>query len=1767
MKHLILRTTIAVAALVTSSSAWAERVLVFDDTDTSIDARTAAERLGFEADRAANVAQFERKLRDEGPWDVVVIELKSLTIPTTTITLLQTYLSDGGLLSMAYFNLDTSAPLRALLDLTCTGDSANGAYVSTPDGSTDIFRWDAEVPSPLTPNAGSGDVGDYCTPVTAGQILARGGSVTGPPVIVTALDNQVIYNAIAPDLFRGRDQDTDGVPDFSELYQNQLVFLLESRPAALLAYAPAPVAFLEAWADRYDGNVEYVATAEALALVVAEDEYSAIYVEPGDGADGADVLAALEGARNAGLPTIFSSDNLDAADPDLLTALGVDSDGDQLAAPSLTAASGLLGRLAFSQPDLVEPALTFVAGRADFGDRLTASTPTITLAQFGGDASGAAAVAFAERRLTVAGFALSSLVSGDNTLIFFNNLLRLTSSLGPVALVLSDSEAPFDSPLYTEAGRVGYLPVVATSTTEALLGLQDAPAAVLLEDATGDLWNETDAEAFLSALQALPSAPGLFYMGTGLSNSTTLAGILGVVIETSLAAPTAVSQVRSHLGRLFSTPEAAPASLPVRGPGANSLVLAASSGFVGAPFATWSDGSPAGLTIQPASGAQPSWTSVNGFNVATFIGSDADGDRRDDLTEFIRNQLAALLNPPSVLFISDSAIADSVLYRAALYTGLRPRPFSALDTSEALTAANGSDLQVVIELAESAGAFDGAALTSLAAWQSSRRGMVVSIPDLSASPDLAAALGVVVSRNLPAAQQLVPGSVSPDQIFFTPVEVPYPLPMQAPGAEPVDYGDELTAAAATAAIRWRSSLGPIAAVYTADGTALVNAFRAALLADSDDDGDGVSDRVQLFVNQLVRTGRVPVALVDAPERFEEGTFVNLDASASYDPFGETLTFTWDFDADGSYDDATGATVRFDGTRVNGDGTESIPLSVRVRNASGLVATYSFSMIADNVAPTVEAGSDRNVNQGTLASFTVSIADVLGDTFPRVEWDFGDGESAFGETVSHQYDVVGAYVVTVTVEDSDGAVATDTFTVNYVNVAPSIEIGTYPPTDEGSEVTFTATGSDPGNDPFEVRWTFGDGDTATGASVQHTFRDNGSFTVTATAVELADVAVTRSDSATVQVRNLPPQIDNEPPGEAVDGEVYAWTVAVSDAGADAFTYRLTTAPVGMTVSAAGEVTWTPGGDGFGSRNATLVVRDDDGGEASVSWTMEILFDDTDNGGAPDSCELSFGYDVDDAADDQSDDDGDGLTLEQECFQNRDPSSFSGPPAPELVEPLGGVSVTFAAFDLVVANVDDPDGDTVTYEFELYSDEELATLVVAESDVAERAGAQTYIEITEPLTEDAQYWWRARGVGADTPGAWSEVGNFIFNLENSPPGRATANAPVGATNQLRPTFRVLNAVDPEGEILTYTIQVYEGTDLNAGTPLLNVTDISEGSGGITEFIPEIDFAEDTTYTWRVRATDTGRPRRTGPFDIATFRVDQSNGPPTTPEPFSPIDDAVVPLGESVTLAWNASSDPDNDPILYTVTCATDDAFEDVVAEAEVPQPVGAPRPSVILRFDLQPATTYHWRVQAADTTQVSDFAFARFVTAEVNVAPPSPVLISPGTAEEVEVASDAPVVTFRMGNVDDENVNDTITYHIQVAQRADMRDLVLNADTVAEGADAQTTYEGTLDLTEGFSGQLFWRARAFDGTARSAWSPVTGFSVVSTGPTNSDAGADGSDSDASPDAGVDGGTDEGSASGDDGGCTAVPGSPRSGGLFFLAMAVFVLVSRRRTVASAA
>lgn len=104
------------------------------------------------------------------------------------------------------------------------------------------------------------------------------------------------------------------------------------------------------------------------------------------------------------------------------------------------------------------------------------------------------------------------------------------------------------------------------------------------------------------------------------------------------------------------------------------------------------------------------------------------------------------------------------------------------------------------------------------------------------------------------------------------------------------------------------------------------------------------------------------------------------------------------------------------------------------------------------APQVKVTVD-NVNDPPKASFTYSCTELACDfdasgssdpdgTIQRYAWDFGDGATATGVTVSHTYAASGTYTVTLTVTDDDGAAGSES---RQVTVS------------EASGITLTATG--------------------------------------------------------------------------------------------------------------------------------------------------------------------------------------------------------------------------------------------------------------------------------------------------------------------------------------------------------------------------------------------------------------------------------------------------------------------------------------------------------------------------------------------------------------------------------------------------------------------------------------------------------------------------------------------------------------------------------------
>lgn len=145
--------------------------------------------------------------------------------------------------------------------------------------------------------------------------------------------------------------------------------------------------------------------------------------------------------------------------------------------------------------------------------------------------------------------------------------------------------------------------------------------------------------------------------------------------------------------------------------------------------------------------------------------------------------------------------------------------------------------------------------------------------------------------------------------------------------------------------------------------------------------------------------------------------VSVNASASSDPDGSISSYTWGWGDGGT---ATGVTAQH---TYAASGTYTINLTVR---DNGGASTSTSRTV------TVTSGG----NQSPSASFTTSVSgltlSVNGSASSDPEgsissyiWSFGDGGTAAGSSAQHTFASAGAYTVTLTVTDNDGATDSET----------------------------------------------------------------------------------------------------------------------------------------------------------------------------------------------------------------------------------------------------------------------------------------------------------------------------------------------------------------------------------------------------------------------------------------------------------------------------------------------------------------------------------------------------------------------------------------------------------------------------------------------------------------------------------------------------------------------------------------------------------------------
>jgi glucose/arabinose dehydrogenase len=146
----------------------------------------------------------------------------------------------------------------------------------------------------------------------------------------------------------------------------------------------------------------------------------------------------------------------------------------------------------------------------------------------------------------------------------------------------------------------------------------------------------------------------------------------------------------------------------------------------------------------------------------------------------------------------------------------------------------------------------------------------------------------------------------------------------------------------------------------------------------------------------------PVAVVTAsPATGPAPLTVTLDASASTDPEGGPLTYAWDLDADGAFDDATGERIE----RTLPAGT--YPIEVQVSDEQGAVATDTVVVLSGNRPPRPKIQSPAEGTRwqvGERIEFSGGASDADEGTIPaeRLEWTLALEHCTSGPGTCHEH---------------------------------------------------------------------------------------------------------------------------------------------------------------------------------------------------------------------------------------------------------------------------------------------------------------------------------------------------------------------------------------------------------------------------------------------------------------------------------------------------------------------------------------------------------------------------------------------------------------------------------------------------------------------------------------------------------------------------------------------------------------------------------------------
>lgn len=835
----------------------------------------------------------------------------------------------------------------------------------------------------------------------------------------------------------------------------------------------------------------------------------------------------------------------------------------------------------------------------------------------------------------------------------------------------------------------------------------------------------------------------------------------------------------------------------------------------------------------------------------------------------------------------------------------------------------------------------------------------------------------------------------------------------------------------------------------------------------------------------ILNARPVIAVVTNSGPALEGEEVVIDVAAA-DPGDDELTYSFDFDNDGSFDDdILDQADNFAGTTFRQQGEHTV--GVRVRDDDGGFAVDTTTVTIENAPPTAEIFAPEFVNEGEIFEVAVEAEDP-GDDVLTYDWDV-TGNGVFDVNAGAPVQEVsfpgqGSFDITCRVRDGDGGEVTVTARVRVANVRPELEVEFESPQPEGAEVAVRAIVDDPGVAQLNYFFDFDDDgnfevENSPNDIARYRYPDEGRYTIR---VLVDDGANLVDATGVIVIENAAPAVDLVVSSPVAEGALITYTVDTNDPGsADTVLVDLYfDTPCGgdVTPDGAGDIADVEpddGGDvrveqrasdGLDRSRVCACARDEDGGRTCVDaelvvTNVEPSIPEFDPIPALEGRPYNVGIPATDPANPPGED-------------ANDPLQFTLENAP------GGIEIdrNFGIIDWIP-----------TYQNYLDSPIDL-TVCVEDGD-----GGRTCVDfavdvdcIDEDLDNMCDTWEVNTCNDADPPRCLDPA---VSDGEDDPDndGRNNAQEEADGTNPwiyegpLQP-----NGVSPDDEVCTDTLspsfelsrvedelerpialqfQIYSDEALESVVADSGWLPQPE-AGGATWTPDEGLLFEDQVYWWRGRAQveNAAIPPALPTFVMTPWtegrwlRTNATNSPPTAPTARAPEDGSTV---DSVrpTLEVLAAADADGicDTLIYRFRIyRADTPF--TTGEGEIEGDVARFNPTE----DLIENGTFQWDVVAVDGPAVPSEPSERwtFTVDTENQAPDAPVIVAPADRSTVDTLTPE----FIAEGSEDLDVGETVYYHFKVRVKLgnELGDVVAESEDVAENEDGQGIWVPQSPLEE-------------------------------------------------------------------------------------------------------